>query len=92
MNAAVYLRISADREGLELGVARQLEDCRGLAERLGLEVVQVYKENDVSASTNSTKRRPLYAEMLARARAGDSVRSSPTPTRDSPAARVRSRT
>ncbi len=63
--------MSADPEGRALGVARQLEDCRTLAERLGLEVVAVFEENDVSASTNSSKARPLYAEMLDRARRGD---------------------
>jgi site-specific DNA recombinase len=71
MRAAVYTRMSADPEGRALGVARQLEDCKVLADRLGLEVVAVFEENDVSASTNSNKARPLYAEMLTRARAGD---------------------
>ncbi|WP_454853253.1 recombinase family protein [Promicromonospora soli] len=69
--AAIYARISADPEGRALGISRQVEDCRALAERLGLDVVQVFEENDISASTNSTKPRPLYNEMLARARAGD---------------------
>lgn len=69
--AAIYARISADPEGRALGIERQVEDCRALALGHGLDVVHVYRENDVSASTNSTKARPLYNEMLARARAGD---------------------
>lgn len=69
--AALYVRISSDREGLELGVTRQEEDCRALATRLGLEQVTVFKDNDVSASTRSTKRRPAYDDMLRRTRDGE---------------------
>ncbi len=32
--AAIYCRISDDREGLGLGVKRQEEDCLALAERM----------------------------------------------------------
>ena len=53
-----------------MGVERQEKDCRELADRLGLTVAGVYIENDVSASTNSTKARPKFAEMVARVRAG----------------------
>lgn len=67
----MYARISADREGLETGVERQEQDCRRLADRLGLDVVRVYVENDVSASTRSRKPRPKYEDMLTRARAGE---------------------
>jgi DNA invertase Pin-like site-specific DNA recombinase len=62
--AAIYVRISEDREGRELGVQRQEEDCRDLALRQGLEVLRVYKENDVGASTRSRKPRPEYEAML----------------------------
>lgn len=66
----IYLRISDDREGRELGVERQDEDCRALADRLGDEVVDVYKDNDISASTRSKKVRPEYRRLLADARSG----------------------
>ncbi|MGR2751501.1 recombinase family protein [Agromyces arachidis] len=69
--AAIYSRISDDREGREVGVERQEEDCRALAERHGYEVVAVYRENDVSASTRSKKPRPRYLEMLTAARSGE---------------------
>ncbi|WP_182481182.1 recombinase family protein [Nocardioides immobilis] len=69
--AAIYLRISRDREGLELGVQRQEQDCRALAEREGYEVVHVYRDNDIGASTLSKKSRPEYEAMLDAARAGD---------------------
>lgn len=68
--AAVYVRISADKEGRELGVQRQEQDCRRLAERLGLEVVEVFKDNDIGASSRSRKARPEYARMLSATREG----------------------
>lgn len=68
--AAIYLRISDDREGLGLGVERQEQDCRTLADRLGCEVVEVYRDNDIGASTKSRKRRPDYRRLLDDARAG----------------------
>jgi site-specific DNA recombinase len=60
--AAVYARISSDTEGRALGVSRQLEDCRRLAESLGWRVAQEYVDNDLSAY--SGKRRPAYEQML----------------------------
>ncbi|MCY0926926.1 recombinase family protein [Streptomyces sp. H27-H1] len=60
--SVIYVRISQDRTGAHLGVDRQLEDCRALAERHGWEVMEVYVDNDVSAF--SGKRRPDYRRML----------------------------
>ena len=68
--AAIYVRISKDREGLELGIERQEEDCRKIAGRLGLPVYRVYKDNDKGASTKSAVPRKEYAEMLAHAKEG----------------------
>src|SRR4051812_10059255 len=61
--AAVYARISSDPEGRALGVTRQLEDCRRLAEQAGWSIAQEYVDNDLSAY--SGKRRPAYQQMLA---------------------------
>ncbi|WNV75920.1 recombinase family protein [Geodermatophilus sp. DSM 44513] len=55
--AAVYARISSDTEGRALGVARQVEDCRRLAEQLGWPVAQEYMDNDVSAYSSKARRR-----------------------------------
>lgn len=63
--AAVYVRISDDREGRSLGVERQEQDCRSLALRRGYDVVSVYADNDISASTRSRKIRPDYRRLLA---------------------------
>lgn len=70
INAAIYCRISADREGEGLGVERQEADCRALAEKLGLRVAQVFTDNDISASTRSKKPRPGYDQMIAAAETG----------------------
>lgn len=37
--AAIYCRISRDREGAGLGVEPQSRDCRNLAERLGWDIM-----------------------------------------------------
>ena len=48
-SAAIYARISSDVTGEGLGVARQLEDCRKLAESKGWTVGAEYVDNDISA-------------------------------------------
>lgn len=68
MDAGIYARISLDGDGLGLGVARQEEDCRALAAKLNWDVVDVYVDNDVSATRS--KVRPAYQAMLADARSG----------------------
>lgn len=66
--AAIYCRISRDRDGTSLGIERQEADCRALARRLGWRVVAVYADNDISAY--SGKRRPGYDEMMKGVRSG----------------------
>lgn len=60
--AAIYVRISKDPSGTHLGVQRQEQDCRAVAERKGWSVAEVYVDNDFSAS--SGRRRPAYERML----------------------------
>src|SRR5262245_10100620 len=62
VSVGVYARISDDRAGSGLGVARQEQDCRALVERRGWSVAEVYVDNDLSASKG--KRRPVYERML----------------------------
>jgi DNA invertase Pin-like site-specific DNA recombinase len=62
LRTAIYTRISKDTEGTELGVQRQEQDCRREADRRGWEVVQVYTDNDVSATRS--KVRPEYQRMI----------------------------
>lgn len=68
MRAGIYLRISQDRSGEELGVARQDEDCRALVARRGWTLERVYVDNDVSAKGH--KVRPAWEEMMADVEAG----------------------
>lgn len=60
--AAIYCRISSDPQGERAGVERQQADCEALAERLGVTVVDVYVDNDVSAY--SGKRRPEFERLI----------------------------
>lgn len=66
--AAIYARISEDRTGARLGVQRQLEDCRALAESRGMTIVEEFTDNDTSAY--SGKPRPGYRKMLSAMEAG----------------------
>jgi site-specific DNA recombinase len=68
VKAGIYVRISRDREGTELGVKRQEADCRALAERRGWTVADVYSDNDISATTG--RRRPEWERLLADLRSG----------------------
>src|SRR6185295_19130271 len=67
MKAAVYLRMSSDPSGEQLGVARQREDCVRLCDAKGWEVAE-YVDNDTSATHG--KPRPAYEKMLAAIRDG----------------------
>ncbi len=62
MDCVIYTRVSLDRTGEALAVSRQEADCRKLAKSLGLRVVQVYTDNDISAT--SGKVRPGFEAML----------------------------
>jgi DNA invertase Pin-like site-specific DNA recombinase len=62
MQCVIYTRVSLDRTGEALAVARQEQECRALAERLGLTVVHTYTDNDISATTG--KVRPDFEAML----------------------------
>ena len=68
VRAGICARISSDREGDGLGVARQLEDCERLAELRGWQIAEQYVDDDVSAY--SGKRRAAYARMLHDLRTG----------------------
>lgn len=62
MECVIYTRVSLDRTGEALAVARQEQECRALAERLGLDVAAVYSDNDISATNG--KVRPDFEAML----------------------------
>ena len=68
MRVGIYARISSDRDGDQLGVRRQVEDCRRLAARCGYEVAGCYVDDDVSAWCGTA--RPEYERLLDDVRAG----------------------
>ncbi|MBF6460281.1 recombinase family protein [Nocardia puris] len=66
LRVALYLRISQDRSGEGLGVARQEGDCRKLAEQIAarrgaVAHIEVFTDNDTSAY--SGKKRKEYERM-----------------------------
>jgi site-specific DNA recombinase len=69
IRTALYARISDDRRGEGLGVARQREDCLGLAKSRGWTVTAEFIDNDLSAY--SGKIRPGFIEMLSAIEAGE---------------------
>jgi DNA invertase Pin-like site-specific DNA recombinase/ribosomal protein L37AE/L43A len=60
--AVVYLRISDDRAGDELGVTRQREDCLKLIQQRAWDLVEVLTDNDTSAK--GTAARPGFDAAL----------------------------
>jgi DNA invertase Pin-like site-specific DNA recombinase len=61
--AALYLRISLDREMDGLAIDRQRDDCRQIAASRGWDVVNEYVDQSRSA-TDKTKRRPGYDALV----------------------------
>jgi site-specific DNA recombinase len=68
-NAAVYARISQDREGDAAGVERQVEDAIALAQARGFTVTDRFIDNDLSAF--SGRLRPEWERLLAEIAAGN---------------------
>src|SRR5438067_2268156 len=70
MPGAIYLRISEDREGDELGIDRHLEDLLTLfkARAFALAPEHVFIDNDLSAS--GKKNRPGFVNLVRAVEAG----------------------
>jgi len=62
MRAAIYTRLSLDKDGESTSTQDQEAECRELVERQGWTVQGVYTDNDISAYTG--KVRPAYRRML----------------------------
>lgn len=67
--AAIYLRISQDREMDGLAIDRQREQCEALAQFKRWDVVETYVDQSKSA-TDRTKNRPDYDRMVTDYKAG----------------------
>ncbi len=62
VKAGVYLRISEDKTGEQLGIMRHREDCLKICAEKGWEPVE-YVDNDISSKAGTP--RPAYRQMLA---------------------------
>lgn len=69
LRCAIYARISRDRVGAGLGVARQIEDCETLVRQMDGTVAVTYQDNDISAYGG--KLRPGYQALLEAMRNGE---------------------
>jgi site-specific DNA recombinase len=63
VDVTIYVRLSLDQHGDELGVQRQEDECRAYAAARGWTVREVIADNDVSAT--SGKVRPGFERLLA---------------------------
>ncbi|MCY3921459.1 MAG: recombinase family protein [Chloroflexi bacterium] len=66
--AALYARVSSDRQDVDLSVAAQLRALRDFAERNGYRVVREYVDE---AESGRVANRPQFREMLDEARGSD---------------------
>ena len=69
MSTVTYTRMSLDKTGQEIGVTRQLTECKALAAARGLTLSHEYVDNDLSA-TSRRKKRPAYEQLLKDVAAG----------------------
>jgi DNA invertase Pin-like site-specific DNA recombinase len=63
IRVAIYLRISRDATGEQLGVTRQREDCHRIAAERSWQIVAEYMDNSIDAY-DKRKRRPQYEAMV----------------------------
>lgn len=64
LRTAIYTRVSSDKSGRARSPMEQEAEARAEAERRGWTVVDVYMDNDVSASRFAKKGRPEFDRML----------------------------
>lgn len=62
--AAIYARVSSDPRGSGRSVSEQEKECRRTAALAGWDIVEMFTDNDRSASRYATKSRPAYAGLV----------------------------
>jgi site-specific DNA recombinase len=62
--AAIYARVSSDPRGIGRSTREQVADCEAVAEREGWVVVDIFVDNDKSASRFSNGDRPAYRRLV----------------------------
>jgi site-specific DNA recombinase len=64
MKAVIYTRVSVDRANNTKSVSSQEQACREHCAREGWEVVDVFTDNDRSASAYAKKSRPAFEQLM----------------------------
>ena len=77
--AALYARVSSDRQDVDLSVAAQLRALRDFAERHGFRVVREFVDE---AESGRIANRPQFRRMLDEAKQQDGANERPTPEVD----------
>jgi site-specific DNA recombinase len=70
MRAVIYTRVSSDPNDRGRSVAEQEEECRAVCKRNGWNVVEIFTDNDRSASRYATKERPAHKRLIGFVEAG----------------------
>jgi site-specific DNA recombinase len=63
MDAIIYARVSSDPHGRGRSVTEQETECRALCDREGWNVLEVFVDNDRSASRFASKARPAFTAL-----------------------------
>lgn len=69
VRAVIYTRVSQDRAGGK-SVKQQEEACRAVVEANGWNLIAVYCDNDIGASSYTSRRRPDWERLMAKLEAG----------------------
>ncbi|MFE6742318.1 recombinase family protein [Streptomyces tubercidicus] len=70
LRAVIYARVSSDPHNRGKSVADQVAECKRECEHRGWHLVEVFEDNDRSASRYATKERKNYARLVEFLRAG----------------------
>jgi site-specific DNA recombinase len=71
MQAAIYARLSLERDANAENVDIQIRECEAYAEELGWQVVERFSDADISASPYGRKPRPSYNRLIDAVKAGE---------------------
>lgn len=70
LRAVIYARVSSDPHGRGKSVSDQVAECKRECEHRGWQLVEIFEDNDRSASRYATKERKDYARLVEFLRAG----------------------
>lgn len=65
MKAAIYIRVSTDKQAEQWSLPAQLRELKAYCERSNLEIYEIYTDDGFSAKYDDEKKRPAFMKMLA---------------------------